>query len=81
MRTDGTGVTRLTHNPALPPSPLPHPANTDPEWSPDGKRIVFTSWRDGNYEVYVMNANGSRERNLSRSPSTDDVAEGWQPLP
>src|SRR5690242_4087595 len=28
-------------------------------WSPDGRRIAFTSRRDGNYDLYVINADGS----------------------
>jgi len=31
------------------------------------------SERDGNVEVYVMNADGSGQRNLTRSPAND----GW----
>jgi Tol biopolymer transport system component len=81
MRADGTRVTQLTHGPALPPSPVAHPANSGAQWSPNGKRILFTSWRDGNYEAYVMNSDGTGQRNLSQSPSTDDVAKAWQPLP
>src|SRR4051812_8025325 len=51
MNTDGTGVTRLTND-----------ANTDVlgAWSPDGKRIAFTSLRDNPLgEIYVMNADGT----------------------
>ena len=33
-------------------------------WSPDGSRIAFSSDRDGNDEVYVMNADGSGLRPL-----------------
>ena len=29
-----------------------------PSWSPDGKRIVFSSGQDGNREIYVMDADG-----------------------
>ena len=42
-----------------------HPVTTSsgadviPEWSPDGSKIAFTSSRDGNTEIYVMNPNGS----------------------
>ena len=43
-----------------------------PSWSPDGGRILFTSGRDGNNEIYVMNADGSGQRTLSPSPSTQE---------
>src|SRR5260221_1317060 len=50
MNADGTGVTRLTNDPAI---------DQDPAWSPDGSRITFTSTRNGNYDIYVMNADGT----------------------
>ncbi len=42
-----------------------------PDFSPDGRRIVFTSNRDQNGEVYVMNANGSGQQRLTRRPGDD----------
>jgi len=47
-------------------------------WSPDGRRIAFTSVRDGNAEVYVMNADGSGQRRLTRDPAQDSV-KAWSP--
>jgi hypothetical protein len=35
-------------------------------WSPDGRMIAFSSWRDGQSEVYVMNADGSGQRRLTQ---------------
>src|SRR6266571_1429919 len=52
---DGSGVTRLTNNPAR---------DVAPAWSPDGSKILFETNRDGNWEVYVMNADGSGPLNL-----------------
>ena len=48
------------------PTPLDVQA---PAWSPDGRTIVFVSWRDGNGEVYAMDANGSGPRNLTQNPA------------
>ncbi len=52
--------------------------NCWPAWSPDGKQIAFTSNRDGNYEIYVMNADGSAPRNLTQHPSQDNFC-AWSP--
>ena len=45
--------------------------DSSPSWSPDGKRIVFMSKRDGNTEVYVMDADGGNLQNLTNNPGGD----------
>jgi len=42
-----------------------------PAWSPDGRKLAFVSERDGNAEIYVMNADGSEQENLTRQPAND----------
>jgi Tol biopolymer transport system component len=49
-----------------------------PAWSRDGRTIVFVSWRDGNGEVYAMDADGSEPRNLTQHPARD-VRPAWSP--
>jgi Tol biopolymer transport system component len=49
-----------------------------PTWSPDGTKIAFTSTRDGNEEVYVMNADGSGQTNLTNHPASD-IFPAWSP--
>lgn len=49
-----------------------------PAWSPDGKRIAFYSERDGNAEIYVMNADGTGVMRLTRS-SADEGYPAWSP--
>jgi Tol biopolymer transport system component len=48
-------------------------------WSPDGRRLTFNTNRDGDFEVYVMNADGSQPRNLSRSPESTEGLADWSP--
>jgi Tol biopolymer transport system component len=46
-------------------------ANAWPQWSPDGRSIVFASTRDGDWEIYVMATDGTNARRLTRSPGRD----------
>jgi Tol biopolymer transport system component len=54
--------------------------DSSPVWAPDGKQIAFSSSRDGNQEIYVMNADGSAQTNITNDEA-DDFAPSWQPLP
>lgn len=49
-----------------------------PAWSPDGRKLAFVSGRDGNSEIYVMNADGSAQENLTRQPANDSHPS-WSP--
>lgn len=49
-----------------------------PDWSPDGKKIAFASDRDGDSEVYVMNADGSDLRQLTQNSGYDGRPR-WSP--
>jgi TolB protein len=44
---------------------------SDPAFSPDGSRIAFVSQRDGNAEIYVMNADGTGATRVTTDPMTD----------
>ena len=69
VNADGSGLTRLTTNPAH---------DFDPTLSPDGTLIAFRSERDGNNEVYVMNADGSEQEDVSSDPA-EDWGPTWSP--
>jgi Tol biopolymer transport system component len=49
-----------------------------PRWSPDGQRIAFQSYGGGNWEIYVMNADGSGRTRLTDNPASDD-GPSWSP--
>jgi len=69
VRPDGSALKALTTGPG---------ENTQPAWSPDGRRIAFTSMRDGNMEIYVMDADGGHVRRLTEHPLADNAPE-WSP--
>ena len=49
-----------------------------PAWSPDGTKIAFHSYRDRNWEIYVMNADGSQQTRLTHNPG-EDTYPTWSP--
>jgi TolB protein len=63
----------------LGPTPLTSDANSDyePKWSPDGTQIAFQTGREGDWEIYSMNAaDGSGQTNLTNSAGVD-AAPSW----
>lgn len=65
---DGSGLSRLTNNPAV---------DQQPDWSPDGSQIAFISFRGGDAAIYVMNADGSCQTLLEPFPGSEYPV--WSP--
>jgi dipeptidyl aminopeptidase/acylaminoacyl peptidase len=57
-----------------PATSVPPPIRVDD----DGGVIVFSSNRDGNEEIYVMNADGSGQQRLTNNPAYDHLPN-WSP--
>jgi Tol biopolymer transport system component len=72
MNADGTNQTNLTSMPAA--------ADGESAWSPDGTTIAFASWRDGNYQIYFMDPDGTNPRRITINAS-DDMWPSWAPIP
>lgn len=50
-----------------------------PAWSPDGKRIVFTSGRTGKGDLYWVNVSKMKPRRLTRNESSTEFFPAWDP--
>lgn len=70
MNADGNGVTRLTSAPHLDFSPV---------WSPTCGQLAFASTRDGTYQLYVINADGTGEKRISDNMNVRDADPAWSP--
>jgi TolB protein len=66
---DGTGLQRLTNYDVY---------TAEGVLSPDGRRIVFTSLKDGDLEIYTMNVDGTDVRRLTTTPGYDG-GPWWSP--
>ncbi len=59
---DGSNLVRLTNAEGY---------DAEGSYSPDGTQIVFTSFRDGDADIYVMDADGSNVRQITDAPGYD----------
>ena len=73
MNADGSDPVQLTTDPAR---------DIEPDWSPDGRYIVFASQRDDpqNLQLYIMRADGSEQRRVFPDVQPwDNWAPDWSP--
>jgi len=64
-KPDGTGIKQLTKTPGY---------DAEATISPDGKKIVFTSMRDGDLDLYTMDADGRNVRRVTNELGYDGGA-------
>jgi Tol biopolymer transport system component len=84
MDADGSHITQLTKDLFASIYLLQSASDEEPDWSPDGSHIAFTSGRDNtmmNYvdtNIYVMDADGSNVKQLT-GVGHEDAGPDWSP--
>jgi len=68
VNSDGSGLTRLTNAPGW---------QWEPAWSPDGSQIAYTSYPNETTDVYVMDADGTHQRDITNSRTANDTQPSW----
>ena len=68
MNADGLNVRRIVDDPEY---------DVGPQWSPDGRKILFMTGRTGNFDVYEINTDGTGQRNLTAGYDEADGAPMW----
>jgi serine/threonine protein kinase len=69
INADGSGLTPLSFVPG---------GDFEPDWSPDGRQIAFTSLRDGIPHIYLYDLETNQAVNLSARTS-NDRRPAWSP--
>jgi Tol biopolymer transport system component len=70
VNLDGTELAQLTNNTAR---------DFQPDFAPDGRKIAFVSDRDFAPGIYTMNADGAKQKKVSRSSGTVFASPSYAP--
>jgi TolB protein len=71
MNIDGKGRQQITFESSN---------STQPRWSPDNEHILFRSDREGNWDLFIMNTDGTDAKNITQHPDNDgDFGFDWSP--
>jgi RTX calcium-binding nonapeptide repeat (4 copies)/WD40-like Beta Propeller Repeat len=71
----------FAHSDLSAPTPVTDNALHDynPQWSPDGRHLLFERFNGTARDIWVMNADGSNEINLTQSPGIEEHRAQWSP--
>ncbi|HPZ10452.1 MAG TPA: DPP IV N-terminal domain-containing protein [Candidatus Eremiobacteraeota bacterium] len=70
INPDRSGYHNLTNHPDL---------DIEPAWSPDGKKIAFSSNRRGNFQIFAMNSDGTGLYQVTKRSTANDTHPTWSP--
>ena len=62
VATQGGRARQVTSNPAY---------DSDPVWTPDGKQLYFSSYREGSKDIFLVPAEGGTPRRITNYPGSE----------
>ena len=68
MNADGSNVRTLTNTQS---------DNDNPDWAPDGTRLVYAGWREGRPRLFVINADGTGDRLLTTDVPPNHLGDAY----
>ena len=73
MTSGGSNPTNLTNNPLG--------ADFEPDYSPDGSRIVYSAFDPNlfDFEIFIMSSSGANSTNITKEPLGWDRLPDWSP--
>ena len=51
---------------------FPREGNNNPVWSPDSRKIAYVSYENGSPDIFIINADGTRNKRLTDTPLRDE---------
>lgn len=72
------GLIVMNNDGGVPQQITTTPSDTNPDVSPNGSQIAFMSQRDGNWEIYTSDLQGSNLKRLTSDPANDGLPV-WSP--
>jgi TolB protein len=72
IKPDGSGRAQLTHV-------GDDQAAASPDFSPDGEKILYESNETGAFHIWVMDADGSHQKQLTNDDGFEDYQPSWSP--
>lgn len=70
-RGDGSGARCVACDPEV--------DEAEPEWSPDGKTVIYQSDWSGSYDIWAVNADAGTPWPLTTTPDLDEREPSWSP--
>lgn len=53
--------------------------NSEVVWSPNGKQLAFNAGANGGPQVYIINSDGTNQKQITSDPGTSKVSIDWSP--